>query len=199
MSTVPISTSRSTILEVAVRMFGQRGYSGTSMRDIAKAVGVLPGSLYAHIESKETLLVEIVDEGIQSFLTSVEPIAKAEGPADVRLREAIRAHVEVVAESPERSLVVFHQWRFLTGEKLDWAIAQRRRYEQAFVAIVLDGEKAGVFDPNLRVRIPVLTMLGALNWIPEWYSSTGPSSPFELAEMMADVLIKGLAARPDPS
>lgn len=199
MSTAPISAGRTTILEVAVRLFGQNGYSGTSMRDIAKAVGVLPGSLYAHIASKETLLVEIVDEGIQSFLKAVVPIAESEGPAPDRLRRAIRAHVEVVAQNPEQSLVVFHQWRFLAGEKLDWAIAQRRRYEQAFVSIVRDGIRSGAFDPALSTRITVLTILGALNWTPEWYSKTGPSTPSELAAQMADVLISGIRIPNDRS
>jgi AcrR family transcriptional regulator len=189
------STPRSSILDVAVRLFGQQGYTGTSMRDIAKSVGVLPGSLYAHIDSKETLLVEIVNAGITSFLDAVEPSVSSPDSADARLRAAIRAHVEVVAQNPERSLVVFHQWRFLGEPNLAAAIDKRRRYEQAFMTIVGDGVRAGIFATSLNIRIAVLTILGALNWTPEWYSPDGPATPSQLGDRIADTLLQGLVAR----
>ena len=186
---------RSSILNATIRLFGQQGYTGTSMRDIAREVGVLPGSLYAHIDSKETLLLEIVDIGINGFLSAVEPIVDLPLPAEERLRRAIRAHVEVVAENPERSLVVFHQWRFLSGANLAAAIEQRRRYERAFVRIFESGVAAGVFETTLNKRIAVLTILGALNWTPEWYSATGPATASQLGDMMADSLLTGLFVR----
>ncbi|AMG75621.1 MULTISPECIES: TetR/AcrR family transcriptional regulator [Sphingopyxis] len=186
------STPRSSILDIAVRLFGSQGYTGTSMRDIAKAFGVLPGSLYAHIDSKETLLVEIVETGINHFLEAVEPIAAAEGSAGMRLRDAIRAHIIVVTENPERSLVVFHQWRFLGDDYREAAIAKRQRYERAFIRILEDGIAEGVFDQSLNVRIAVLTILGALNWTPEWYSPKGTASPAEIGDMMANMLLRSL-------
>jgi AcrR family transcriptional regulator len=198
MSTAPAATPsapRSSILDVAVRLFGQQGYSGTSMRDIAKSVGVLPGSLYAHIDSKETLLVEIVEAGITSFLEAVEPAVASSDSADARLRTAICAHVEVAAQNPERSLVVFHQWRFLGERNLAAAIDKRRRYEQAFITIVGDGVRAGTFASSLNVRVAVLTILGALNWTPEWYSPGGPATPSELGDRIADTLLQGLVRR----
>ena len=185
---------KSSILNASVRLFGRQGYTGTSMRDIAKEVGVLPGSLYAHIDSKETLLLEIVDAGINEFLAAVEPIVDLPIPADERLRRAIRAHVEVVSGNPERSLVVFHQWRFLSGANLAAAIEQRRRYERAFVGIFESGVAEGVFEAGLNKRIAVLTILGALNWTPEWFSPDGPATATELGDMMADSLLRGLFA-----
>ena len=186
---------RSLIINESIRLFGQQGYTGTSMRDIAKAVGVLPGSLYAHIDSKETLLLEIVDEGIMGFLAAVEPIVDLPLVAEERLRRAIRAHVEVVAASPERSLVVFHQWRFLSDANLATAIEHRRRYERAFIRIFEAGVKEGTFEKSLNKRIAVLTILGALNWTPEWYSARGANSPSQLGDMMADSLLSGLLVR----
>src|ERR1700686_4880898 len=124
------SSPREVIADVAVRLFGEHGYTGTTMRDIAEAVGVLPGSLYAHIDSKETLLLEIVSDGIARFLAieqSLAASASVDSP-EVRLRKAIRAHVDVVAEDPQRSLVVFHQWRFLSEPNRASALAIRRRY-----------------------------------------------------------------------
>ena len=186
------SSTREVIADVAVKLFGEHGYTGTTMRDIAEAVGVLPGSLYAHIDSKETLLLEIVSDGIARFLAIEQSLAASVDSPEVRLRKAIRAHVDVVAEDPQRSLVVFHQWRFLSEPNRASAIAMRRRYANAYVKIIDDGKAAGEFSPRLDTRIAVFSVLGALNWIPEWYSDKGAQTPGEIAEKMAGALICGL-------
>jgi len=180
------------IREFAVQLFGKQGYTGTSMRDIASAVGMLPGSLYAHIASKEALLVEIVNEGIGRFISRVSPHVAASGSPVERLRAMIVAHVEVVAEHPERSLVVFHQWRFLGPENLPLAIERRREYERCFVEVVEQGMADGSLKPELNPRIAVLTILGALNWSPEWFSPDGRLSPAEVGELMAGTLLGGI-------
>jgi AcrR family transcriptional regulator len=182
---------REAILEAAISLFGKRGYAGTTMRDIAKEVGVLPGSLYAHISSKETLLDEIVELGIESFL-AIEAQVPASGSVIERLRAAVKAHVRVAAEHPGRSLVVFHQWRFLTEPNLTRALNKRRRYQQFFVKLVDEGIADGSFEPGLDSKIAVFTILGALNWVPEWYSPRGHHNPAEIANKLADNLLNGL-------
>lgn len=162
------------------------------MRDIAAAVGVLPGSLYAHIASKEALLVEIVEEGIARFIGRVAPYVAASGAPMDRLRSMIIAHVEVVADQPERSLVVFHQWRFLGPENLPLAIGRRREYERCFVEVVEQGIADGSLKPDLNPRIAVLTILGALNWTPEWLSPGGRLTPTEVGDLMAGTLLGGI-------
>lgn len=183
---------RDVIRNHAIRLFGKQGFTGTSMRDIASAVGVLPGSLYAHIDSKEALLVEIVEEGIGRFLERVEPLVSAPGAPIDRLKAMIVAHVEVVADQPERSLVVFHQWRFLGAENLPLAIKRRRDYERCFVDVVEQGMADGSLKDSLNARIAVLTILGALNWTPEWFSPNGRLSPAEVGELIAGTLLGGI-------
>jgi AcrR family transcriptional regulator len=185
------SRPREAILEAAIILFGKRGYTGTTMRDIAKEVGILPGSLYAHISSKETLLDEIVEMGIESFL-SIEAMLQQSASVIDRLRTAIKAHATIAAENPGRSLVVFHQWRFLTEPNLTRALNKRRRYQQLFVKIIDEGIADKSFDSGLDSKAAVFTILGALNWIPEWYSPAGPFSPSEIGDKIADILIKGL-------
>lgn len=186
------ASPREAIVDAAMRLFGKQGYTGTSMRDIAGAVGVLPGSLYAHIASKEALLVDIVENGINCFLAAVRPHAESDAsPAD-KLRAMMIAHVAIVADNPERSLVVFHQWRFLGGDNIQAAIGKRRAYEKAFIGVIEDGMKAGEFRPDLNLRIAVLTILGALNWTPEWLSPAGQLSPEEVGVLIADTLLMGV-------
>jgi TetR/AcrR family transcriptional regulator, cholesterol catabolism regulator len=191
-SLIEAAGPREAIMDAAMHLFGKQGYSGTSMRDIAGAVGVLPGSLYAHIASKEALLVDIVEDGINRFLAAVRPYAGSDAPPTDKLRAMVVAHVAVVADNPERSLVVFHQWRFLGDDNIQAAIGKRRDYEQAFIGVIEEGMKSGAFRANLNRRIAVLTILGALNWTPEWLSPDGSLSPEDVGGLIADTLLMGV-------
>ena len=183
---------RDAIADVAVKLFSEHGYTGTTMRDIAKAVGMLPGSLYAHIESKDELLLEIVRGGISRFLGIEEALKKVRTSATGQLRAAILWHMDAVAEDPERTLVVFHQWRFLEEPNRTTALDMRRRYAEAFFRIIDHGKASGEFSAKLDTRVSVFGILGALNWVPEWFSPKGPMPAAEIADRLADTLILGL-------
>ena len=190
-----MASSREGILAEAAKLFGDHGYPGTSMRDIANAVGLLPGSLYAHISDKESLLVEIVESGIDGFLGAAGPIESSDEPADVRMRELIRAHVLVATVNVRQTSVVFHQWKHLRPDRRAAIVAKRNRYEAIFTRIVEQGVGDGTFGAGIVPRIAVLSILGILNWVPEWYSPAGPDTPEEVGERIADVVLLGLAAR----
>jgi TetR/AcrR family transcriptional regulator, cholesterol catabolism regulator len=187
----PNGHPREVILDAATRLFSEKGYAGTTMRDIAKAVGVLPGSLYAHIEAKEVLLLEIVESGIDRYLMAGDGLDDVAAPVD-RLRAAVRSHVAVVAESPQRALVVFHQWRFLSGPNRARIVDKRSRYEQIFTALIDDGVEAAVFSERLDRPTAVRGILGALNWTAEWYRPDGPTPADLLADRLADAFLLGL-------
>lgn len=187
--------TRGSILEEATRLFGAQGYTGTTMRDIAAAVGVLPGSLYAHIDGKETLLREIAEAGIDKFLALGHAAVTGPGSAEDRLRQLIKGHVAIVAQNAEGTLVVFHQWRYLTGDNRSQVAEKRRRYEAIMTTVVEDGRQAGLFDPNLDLKISVLGLLGALNWTAESYKPDCPDTGEETGARLADALLLGLKNR----
>jgi TetR/AcrR family transcriptional regulator, cholesterol catabolism regulator len=192
--------SAAKIYEVATRLFGDQSYPATSMRDISQAVGILPGSLYSHISGKEALLLEIVESGITKYLEAIAPIADGSEPADVRLRAAIRAHVIVVAENLEQTLVTFHQWKYLEEGNRQRVIAMRNSYQEMFIRIVKDGIKSGVFDRNLDATLCVLAILGMLNWVPEWFSPAGSRSAEQVADGLANVVLSGMMTnKPKPA
>jgi TetR/AcrR family transcriptional regulator, cholesterol catabolism regulator len=190
-----VKGTRGSILEEATRLFGAQGYTGTTMRDIATAVGVLPGSLYTHIDGKETLLLEIVEAGIDKFLALGYAAVAGPGSAEERLRTLIKGHVAIVAQNAERTLVVFHQWRYLTGDNLDRIVEKRRQYELIMTTVVEDGRRAGIFSPKLDLKTSVLGLLGALNWTAEWYKTDGPDSGEEIGERLAEAIMLGLKER----
>lgn len=191
----PQKSPRASILEAATELFAERGYAGTKMRDIAKAVGVLPGSLYAHIESKEALLYEIVATGVERFLLAGGAVAESIQPTDIRMRGFIKAHVSVVAENPQHTLVVFHQWRYLTGANRDLIVEKRNQYEGFFRAMMEEGLRSGLLQPKIDSKITVLGIMGALNWTPEWFSPSGADPPDVVGEKLADALLWGLLRR----
>jgi AcrR family transcriptional regulator len=180
------------IRQVAIALFGDRGYPSTSMRDISEAVGILPGSLYTHIQSKEALLLNIVEEGTDRYLAVLAPIAKSADPADARLREAIKAFVRVATENIGLSQVAIHQWKHLTEANQARVARKRNEFEKLFSKMVTDGVKSGVFRAPAKLKLAVYAIIGMLNWVPEWYSPKGANTPDEIGEALADMVLSGL-------
>ena len=188
-STALRPTRREQILEEAARLFGRRGYHATSMRDIGEATGMLAGSLYAHISSKEDLLFEIVLQAANQFLDRLESLRPLDLSPEERLRRAMRAHVGVVADNLDEAWVFHHEWKALTGERRDEVRRLRRRYEQLWDEIVRG--LPGAADP----RFARLLVLSAANWTYTWYRPEGPLSPDEVADRFSDLLLAGLGTK----
>jgi AcrR family transcriptional regulator len=179
-------TRRDQILEAAARLFSERGYHATSMRDIGEATGMLAGSLYAHIDGKEDLLFGIVQRAAAAFLSELEAARGSDASVEDRLRRAMRAHVEVVAGDPEAARVFHHEWRALSGRRRTEVRRLRRRYESIWDEIIR--ELPGATDP----KSARLLVLSAANWTYTWYRPDGPMSPQQVADRFTDLLLKGL-------
>lgn len=174
------------ILEEAARLFSRRGYHATSMRDIGEATGMLAGSLYAHIASKEELLYEIVVQAAEQFLGGLEVVRSSGLSPEEKLRRAIRAHIEVVAGNVDEARVFHHEWKALTGDRLDEARRLRNRYERLWDEVLRGLPGAG--DP----KFARLLVLSAANWTYTWYRPDGPLSPDAVADRFTDLLLAGL-------
>jgi len=177
---------------VASELFRERGYAATSVRDIAQALNLQGGSLYAHMASKEDVLWSIVIRAADRFNNEVGPIAadSARTPAD-RLRDMIRAHVGVVTATQKDAAVFLHEWRFLSADRRAEMSARRDAYEALFRSVISQGIDAGEFravDP----RLTSMAILSALNGIPTWYSPTGDLTPTQIADQHADLFLHAL-------
>jgi len=188
------AATRQAILDAATTLLGERDYPATSIRDIARAVDLLPGRMYDFIENKEAILYEIVSTGINRFVSMVDAIADDRQPPDAQLRRAIIDHVKLVSQNPGGVLVVFHQWRYLGTENRRRVVALRHRYEQFFRDTVEAGIADGLLRKDLDVRFAVFSILGALNWVPEWLTQNDPETQ-SYADKLADVLLSGVLAR----
>ena len=177
----------------AIRLFSERGYPVIGMRDLSEAVGILPGSLYAHIESKEALLLDIVKSGVENFTGALIPVVSSPEPAGERLRMALRAHMEVLAANLDQTRVTFHQWHYLTGARHDEMVRARQDYEDVFRTLLREGARDGSLHVRAERRVAVLTIIGVLGSATEWFNPTGTSTPEQLADAIGDLLISGLA------
>ena len=163
-------STRDRLSEQAARLFAERGYHGTSIADLADALGIRKSSVYSHIAGKDELLAEIALAGADAFHAALDAL-----PTDVsageRLRHALCAHLEVVARQLEVATVWLQEWRYLRGSALERFLTERRRYEQRVRALFEDAIAAGELRADLDVDHATLAFFSLGNWAYTWLSS----------------------------
>ena|SRR5436190_4906550 len=176
----------------ALRLFRDKGYHATSMRDIAAEVGINKGSLYSYIRSKEDLLIPFFERAMGLLLVEIEAISANQSltPTE-RLKRAIKAHVLNVTENLDVLTVYLSEWRQLTADSLTTVRQQRERYAALFLAIIEDGIKRGEFRA-LDPRISALGMIGTCNYLFRWYRPDGRLEPEQIADELTDMLLHGV-------
>lgn len=184
---------RREIFEAAARIFSEKGYAATSIQDVADAVGILKGSLYYYIDSKEDLLFGVIQEAHEAGLANLERLHHIQGNALVKLRFAIEAHLRSNIKNLVKVGVFFHDFRSLSGDRHDYIVTERDTYDQRFRALIRQGQEEGVITPDIDPKIASLAILGMVNWVYQWYRASGPAAPEELAATFADLVLGGLA------
>jgi AcrR family transcriptional regulator len=187
---MPRPGRKENVLEAALGLFSQKGYHGTTVRDIAQESGMLSGSLYAHVASKEEILFELVMRAADQFTEALNPIADGPGTASEKLRLAMVAHIRVVAGSLEAATVFLHEWKALSPERGALILERRRQVDQLFARIIAEGISSGEFR-DLNPRFARLLVLSACNWLYAWYDPEGPLQPEEIAEQFSHLLLRG--------
>jgi AcrR family transcriptional regulator len=195
-SAQPPKRRRSEILDTAARVFYERGYGSTSMQEIADAVGILKGSLYYYIESKEDLLWEILKSVHIEAMRNVQETEALGGTALQKLRAFLTSHVMFNAENLIKTGVFFHDFQLLSVRRRAEIVVERDAYECFLRGLVEQGQAEGDVCPDLDPKLVTLGMLGMMNWIHHWYRKGGESSPTRIAGEYADFLIAGIACDP---
>jgi AcrR family transcriptional regulator len=162
-----IAGRREELTRQAARLFAERGYHGTSIGDLAEAMGVQKGSLYAHIASKQDLLYVAMRDGAAAFHGALDGIDERL-PATEKLRLALRAHLRVVADQLDVATVFVREWRYLEGERREEILAERRRYEERWRALFREGRELGELRTDLDEGAAALLALSAANWAYTW-------------------------------
>src|SRR5881392_2604565 len=184
-----VGTRRNELTRQAARLFAEKGYHGTSIGDLAEAMGVQKGSLYAHIDSKADLLWDVSHGGAAAFHAALDAIDDAL-PATEKIRLALRAHLRVVAEQLDIATVFIREWRYLEGERREQFLAERRRYEERFRALFREGRELGGLRTDLDDATAALIALSAANWAYTWLQPGRDTD--ELADRFYALLVDGM-------
>lgn len=176
------------ILRAAARVFRRQGVAAAGMREIAREAGLSPGNLYHYFSGKDEILLFCQERTVERMQAAVDA---ARGSAAERLRAVLRAHVQFMLDELEGATAHLDV-EALPAKLRAPMIEKRDAYERSVRALVADGMRSGEFargDAALVTR----AMLGAVNWTARWYRPDGAQEPDEIAETLAEYLVKGLA------
>ena len=184
-----IATRKADLTRIAARLFAEQGYHGTSMGQLAEAMGVQKGSLYSLTDSKQELLYETMREGAAAFHAALDAVPE-DAPAAERLRLALRAHLRVVVDQLDVATVFIREWRSLEGERREEILAERRRYEERWRGLVRQGVERGELRSDLDEGATALLALSAANWAYTWLRPGADTDT--LADRFAALLVDGV-------
>jgi AcrR family transcriptional regulator len=165
------------------------------MEPHSQALGEQKGSHYSHTGSKKQLLYETMRGGADAFHAALDDVPE-DAPAVERVRDALRGHLRVVAEQLDVATVFTREWRYLEGEYLDEIVAERRRYEERWRALLRDGVETGDLRVDLDVGATSLLVLSAANGAYTWLEPGRDTDA--LADRFTAILVDGIRGYATP-
>ena len=181
------------ILAAASQIFLEKGYEAASLQDIASAVGILKGSVYYYIKTKEDLLYELVRRAQVERMHVIEEGPTVSGaPAPERLRAFIARWMAETEQQRVWNIVAERDFRKLSAPRLKTVIERRDRFSGFVKAIIDDGVKENRFDPDVDTSVATNTIFELMNTSRMWYQPTGRLSLGEIGDWYATFVIRGL-------
>jgi AcrR family transcriptional regulator len=187
---------RAELARAAARLFAERGYHGTSMGDLAQALGVQKASLYSLTGSKQELLSEAVRAGAAAFHAALDEVDEHASAVE-RIRQALRGHLRVVADQLDVATVFIREWRYLEGDLRDAFLAERRRYEERWRELFREGVERGELRTDLSATDAALLVLSAANWAYTWLRPGVDTDA--LADRFVAILVDGIRGYATPA
>jgi len=194
-STTPlVSERREEILALAAKIFADKGYASTTVREIADAAGILSGSLYHHFASKEAMLDEIMHGFLDHIVEQYRATVDAGGdPIDV-LRALVREAFSSLGGNPAALAVMINEFNFLVQfPRFTYLREGAEETERLWTGVIEEGMRTGVFRSDIDARMIYRFMRDTI-WISvRWYRPDGKYSPEEIADFYVAMLLDGLA------
>jgi AcrR family transcriptional regulator len=180
------------IVAAAAKVFRTKGYHAATVQDIADEVGILKGSLYHHLDSKEELLYLVVKEPITQMYRTMGEIASGTGKAADKLRRAITAHLEAFDRHFPHLFVYLREREAVKRRFREMIGFSPKEYERYWQQILREGVENGEFRPDLDIQVTSYGLLGMLNWLYKWYDPQGRLSIHQVAEQFTALALAGL-------
>ncbi len=180
------------LLAEATRLFAERGYETTSVREIVDAAGVTKGAMYHYFAAKDDLLFEIYHRLLALQTERLEHFAGGAGTPEERLRAAAVDVVGTSAEHLDDLTVFFRSMHLLPEDKRRAVRAERRRYHERFRALVEEGQRAGTFRADVPADLMVSFFFGAVHQLSTWWRPDGPLDAAAVGGHYVELLLDGL-------
>ena len=178
-------------LEAAARLFREQGYAATSLRDIARAAGMLPGSLHYRHPTKEDILSALMERAIDRLIEGVLAASTAGVNPVERLRLAIIEHVRILLSREDSVYVLLYDWRSLSPAAERAIARHRRRYESFADELLAQAAAYAKLKPGVDLFLLRQFGFGAANWVAQWFDPKGPYTPEEIADAFFRYLTLG--------
>lgn len=183
------------IIAAAAKLFKNKGYHATTIQDVADEVGMLKGSLYYHIKSKEELLYLVTKEPIRELIERQKKLVESSLLPQQKIVEFIRSHLRAFDENYPQ-MFVFLQEKASLSEPVQAEVAGNDfRYEMLLETILHEGVRRGLFRPELDLKMMAFSILGMCNWMFKWYSKDGRLTIDEITHNMAEIVLNGITTR----
>lgn len=180
------------ILLAAGRLFREKGFAATTVREIAQAAEMLPGSLHYRYASKDDVLVALMERGVKRAIAAVtDAIASTRDPIE-RLRLGLRAHLELLCQGDDSLYVLLYDFRSLPPAAKDGVVKTRGRYESFWDGMLYEAWGTGRSRSVLDVEMVRQFGMGAINWVATWYRPDSGRTPAQIADAFWTYLAFGL-------
>lgn len=177
-------SDRDFVLRSAARLFREQGYDRTTVKEIAEACNMLPGSLHYRYQAKEDILVDLMRLGLEEASIAVsQSVAGVTEPAE-QLRRGINAHLQMLVSGSDMVYVLLFEWRSLRGGARREMIKLRDRYESLWAAMLRLLAEQGVIRKDVDLELLRLIGLGALNWVATWFREEGRYSLEDIGDFV---------------
>ena len=181
------------VLAVAVELFNERGYDGTSMEDLARRLGVTKAAIYHHVSSRDELLRLATDRALDGLFAVADEVMRTDGPALDRLERLVRGAVLVLVERLPFVTLLLRARGNTPVERA--ALARRREFDRIVAELVREAEADGDLRPDVDPAVTSRLLFGMVNSLVEWYRPRG-LSPSALADAVCKVAFDGISTRP---
>lgn len=185
----PRDERRVELLATAIDLIHEKGYESASLQDIADRLGILKGSLYYYIQSKEDLLYEVIATTHEEGLAVISKAAAVEADALHRLHTVVRAHVKHTCNNLPKVAVFLHELKSLPAPARDRIIGRGHAYQSVFRELIAAGQAEGTMRPELDGKLTALSILGSINWVYRWFQPGGSVSANRVADQLADLSV----------
>lgn len=188
---------RAEVLDAAARVFNEKGYDATSIQDIADEIGILKGSLYYYISSKEDALFEVLQEVHEAALAAVVEAVEFDGNALQRIRAFVETLARFNADNSIRMGVLLHDFRSLSEPRRGAIVRERDQYDQILRKLINKGKREGVICKDIDPKLTALAIMGMINSIYQWYQPSGSRRSANIGSAYADFVVAALACTPE--